>query len=386
MIEKRAARMIRQLLVLAVICSSLTSATVARGDGLAQPEGQSDPLDARVFATVGAPGHPDPIAVDGDRTIYVGTLTSLREMNLGRNDSTDASTIFAYRRDGTLRRQYPVAGQRLNEEHGVLGIALDADGLLYVTDANPARVFALDPRTGSQRDYATFRNVEPCSQGGPPGDCSAETVDRKPLPNGAAFGRDGSLYVADYRQALIWRVPAGGGQAQVWLTDPQLDSYFGPNGIRLMADRSTLLFTQTNTQPPAALDVGFPGRLYTLPIRSDGTPGELSIFYESRPLDGPDSFAVASSGNVYVALAGSNQLLKLSPTGTELARASGPARNDQGGEIAFDVPADVAFIGERVLVTNSSFILENPVSWAVFDVFAGEPGLRILRPRVRVGA
>jgi outer membrane protein assembly factor BamB len=356
----------------------LVSAFLALGVGDAAAAGHHgrEALDVRVFTKVGEPGHPDPIAVDRDRVVYVGTLTSFREMSVGRNDSPAPSRILAYGRTGVLHRQYLVSGQRLHEEHGLLGIAMDAGGLLYVTDANPARVFVLDPRTGRQRDYALFRDVKPCLLGGQPGDCSQETLDRDPLPNGATFGPDGSLYVTDYRQGLIWRVPSGGGTPEVWFTDPALASIpFALNGIRFITHGSALLFTQTNTNTPS-------GRLYKLPVHSDGSPGELELFYETRDFDGPDSFALAASGNVYVAMAGPNQLVKLSPSGEELARIPATPLDNAGQQIPFDVPADVAFLAESVLVTNSSFFAENPASWAVLDVFVGERGMPLVRPRV----
>jgi sugar lactone lactonase YvrE len=333
-------------------------------------------FEVRLFASVGEPGHPDPIAVDGDR-VYVGTLTSFREMTNGRNDTEAPSRIFAYRADGSLRRA--VSGQRLDEEHGLLGIALDAKGLLYVSDANPARVFVLDPKTGGQRHYASFRDLKPCGLGGEPGNCSYETVDREPLPNGLAFGRDGSLYVPDYRQGVIWRVPVGGGRPAVWFAAPELASFpFALNGIRFIARESALMFVQTNSSTPA-------GRLYKLRVRPNGRAGKLQLFHETRFFDGPDDFALAASGNVYVAMAGANQLVKLSAAGEELARVPASPPENLLLPVPFDAPADIAFLGESVLVTNSSFFAENPASWAVLDVFVGEPGMPLVRPHIPSG-
>jgi sugar lactone lactonase YvrE len=358
-------RLIPGLLTLAVLAGTGPSASVAE---------QRAPLDTRVFAQVGEPGHPDPIAVDHNRTVYVGSLTSFSEMTAGRNDTNAPSEVWAFGPDGRLLRSYRIAGQALDEDHALTGIALDAEGRLYINDTNPARVIRLDPSTGSQAEYARFRDVPPCFPGRT-GDCSAETLDRDSLPNGAAFAPDGSLFVTDYRQGLIWRVPRGGGRPEVWFTDPQLASTpFALNGIRFLPDRSSLMFVQTNTNTPS-------GRLYTLQVRADGSPGGLALLYETQPFDGPDSFAVAKSGNVYLALAGSNQLVKLSPTGQELARVSGPGRRGDE-EIPFDSPADVAFLGERILVSNSAFLTNDPSTWAVFDVFAGERGASLVRPRM----
>ena len=43
------------------------------------------------------------------------------------------------------------------------------------------------------------------------------------MPDYAAWGPDGSLYVTDYQQAVIWRIPPGGGRPVIWLADRRLD-------------------------------------------------------------------------------------------------------------------------------------------------------------------
>ena len=45
-----------------------------------------------------------------------------------------------------------------------------------------------------------------------------------------------------------------------------------------------------------------------------------------------------------------------------------------------DQPASAAFLGESVLVTNHALFSRNPDSYAVLDVFTGEPGLPLFRP------
>jgi hypothetical protein len=314
-----------------------------------------------------------------DGTVYVGTHTD------AAGTSNAPSKVFAHAPGGQLLAEFTIQGQPLDGTHGVTGIAFDGDGLLYLLDRAPPRLIVLDPATGAQATYATFRDVRSCSQGGTPGDCSAGALDLGAFPDYPVFAADGTLYVTDLEQALIWRVPPGGGEALVWFTDARLEGVFGPNGIQFLADGQTLLFAQTGSQPPGTTDPGT-GVLYTLPVRADGSPGELAVFWQGQPVDGPDGFAIAASGNAYVALAGANQLLVLSPTGEELARVPAtPAENAQL-EVPFDNPASVAFHGERVLVTNQSYFAGNPESWVVYDVFAGEPGLALFRPLPEPGA
>jgi sugar lactone lactonase YvrE len=98
------------------------------------------------------------------------------------------------------------------------------------------------------------------------------------MANYAAWGPGGELYVTDFQQGVIWRVPPGGGDAQVWLADRRLDGQmFGTTGIALDMDGKTLVVAQGSsggglggpTNPTS-------GKLYRLPIRDDGSPGDLA--------------------------------------------------------------------------------------------------------------
>jgi sugar lactone lactonase YvrE len=308
--------------------------------------------------------------------VYVGTNQQQR------GESRAPSKIFRFNPIGRPAGEFELRGQHLEEDHGIQGLAFDGRGLLYVLDRSATpRVVVLDPRTGAQRDYAPFRDVPPCGAAGRTTDCSATAVDREAEPNFAAFAPDGSLYVTDIEQALIWRVPPGGGRAEVWFTDPRLESPFGPNGIQLMGDRRTLMFAVTGTHPSAG---GPPssGALYKLPIGAGGAPGALQEYWRSRPLDGPDGFAIARSGTVYLALAGASQLVVISAEGDERARVPGSPLENNRSDVPFDGPASVAFFGRSVLVSNQSFPRGDPAHWVIFDVFTGETGLPLYKPLI----
>ncbi len=354
------------------LVSSLLAAALLTA--VAAPALGREPLDISVFARIGPPGQPEPIAVGPDGRVYVGTN------QLGHGDADAPSKIFAFSSDGELVREYELQGQPLDEDHGIQGLLFDGNGLLYVLDrsADP-RVVVLDPVTGEQRRYASFRDVPPCTPVSI-GECAQDAVDSPAGPDYGVFSPTGDLYVTDVDQALIWRVPPGGGSAEIWLTDQRLESIFGPNGIQFMADGRTLLFANTASNPLAGNPTT--GRLYTVPVQADGTAGPLTQVWESHPFDGPDGLAIASSGNVYVALAGANQVVLLSPQFTELARVPSDPLANQAEEIPLDGPASLAFLGERLLVSNHSPIRGDPDSWAILDVFAGEPGLPLHYPQI----
>src|SRR5262245_35925622 len=103
--------------------------------------------------------------------VYAGTYTN------PAGDS-QASRVLEWTSGGTLLRSWTVPGQNLSEEHGVQVATSDAQGRLVLLDKSPARALLLDPRTGEFSTYARF----------PDGS----------VPNYAAWGPGGALYVTDY--------------------------------------------------------------------------------------------------------------------------------------------------------------------------------------------
>ncbi|HEY0632196.1 MAG TPA: SMP-30/gluconolactonase/LRE family protein, partial [Thermoleophilaceae bacterium] len=337
---------------------------------MAAPAQAREKFDSRVLAHVPPPGYPALSLVAPDRTIYVGTFTD------AAGNNTAPSKVFAFLPGGQLKKEYTIEGQTPGAVHGVQVAAIDSKGRLYLLDQHPARVVRLDPATGKQTTYGTFRDVPPCLPGAT-GDCSATTTDNEPEPDYAAWGTDGSLYVTDYTQGLVWRVPPGGGAAKIWLTDPLLDgSQFGPAGIVLMPDHNTLMIS--TSAGPVAMPPSDPttGKLYKVTIGADGKPGALKQLWESGPREGPDGFALAASGNIYLALVGpgANQLVEIAPDGKEIARANGPT------DVPFDSPSSVEFDGTRMIVTNDAYFSGDQSHMVIFDVFAGEPGEPVFVP------
>jgi hypothetical protein len=348
----------RTLLAAALIVLAAAPAASAR-----------DRYDVQTLAKVPPPGQPALALVAPDRTIYEGTFTN------AAGNANGPSKVFAYSPTGQLLRTYTISGQDPNADNGVQVAAYDASGDLYLLDQHPARVLKLDPRTGAQTTFATFKDVPPCNPVG--NECSATLSDNPPEPDYAAWGTDGSLYVTDYTQGLIWKVRPTGGQAHVWFTDPRLDgAQFGPAGIQLMPDHSTLLFS-TSAGPANDPNSATTGELYKLPIRPNGNPGTLTKMWESGPAEAPDGIALAKSGNVYVCLVGPNvnAIAVVGPDGREITRI----RHDSG-DPPFDEPASVWFDNDRLIVANDAYFSGDASHFAIFDVFAAEQGEPIFVP------
>jgi sugar lactone lactonase YvrE len=355
-------------LALALLC---TPAGVA---GAERPHG-----DVRLCTHVDPPGAPEGLAVAPDGTIYAGTDNA--ESN---GDPKAPSKVFAYSTDCKLLRSYQITGQDLQHSHALTGMAMDAEGRLYILDIAPPRVLRLDPRTGRQEVYATLRDVPPCGTGNET-QCSPGTQDFPPIPDFAAFAPDGSLYITDALQGLLWRVPKGGGAARVWFKDPRIDPdngppSYGPTGIALMPDGQTLIFAILNQPISCACGVT-KGRIWTVPIEPGARPGKLASFWEAGQTDAPVGVAFGRSGKLYVALAGGNQIVVLSTQGHELERFPSTVDNAMLTP-PMDAPAGVAFEGKRLIVSNTSIILNNPSSWALLDAFVGELGFPIVRPSI----
>jgi sugar lactone lactonase YvrE len=360
-VRRRSARAIGAAAAAAAVALTATAAL------LPATASARDKWDTRVLAVVPKPGYPAHPYVDPKGQIWEGTYVNM----LG--DALQ-SRVFEFGADGALLRNFTIPGQDLSAEHGIQVATSDAKGRLVLLDRTPSRALILDPETARITEYARFRELPPCGSAPTGAECSATRGDEAVFANYAAWGPDGSLYVTDYHQATIWKVPPGGGTPTVWLTHPLLDGGgFGTAGIWLLPDHRTFLISQALSISGGSLTNGY---LFKLPINDDGSPGAITKLWESDPVDLPDGFAVAKSGTIYLANVGlTAQLAQIAPDGTEVARfPQTPLTGDNGSAIPFDSPSGVVFRGTSLIVANQSAILGNIANQALLDVEAGEEG------------
>jgi sugar lactone lactonase YvrE len=308
--------------------------------------------DTRVFSLMPAPGFPAYVHAHTNGRVYAGSYV--------HTGSATPSKVVEWSASGTLLRSWSVPGQVLDEDHGVQVANQTHDGKLVLLETSTASILTLDVRTGKFRRVVRF----------PDGS----------VPNYATWGPGGALFVTDYGQGVIWKVPQGSRTPQRWFSSPALSSVeFGTTGIRFRPAQHDLLISQGSATDGAALPTN--GHLYRLPMKSNGSPGTLATLWTSRPGDLPDGFGIARSGHVYVALAGlSNQLVELSATGTEITRFGQAVTGDNGSSVPFDTPCSATFLGNRVLVANQSAIAGDTSHQAILDVQVGEPGLAAYVP------
>ena len=85
----------------------------------------------------------------------------------------------------------------------------------------------------------------------------------------------------------IWRVPPGGGAAQVWFQNATLDGVFGPNGIRV-DEKSEKLYVVRSLEGTGS------GFIYTLPLVNNPQQSDLKLFHAYTPGAVPEpDFGVA---------------------------------------------------------------------------------------------
>lgn len=344
----------------------------------------------RVFAHVPSPGYPalTLVAPGGrrmGRRVYVSTFT-------GVNGGTPGpSKVFAYSPGGKLRRTYVLRGETPGaDNHAVQVAARDRRGRLYLLDQQPPRIVRLDPRTGRQRTWATFRDLPTCSAANRPNNCSNTVSDNPPEPDYATWLPDGSMLVTDYAQQLIWWVGRHGGRARVWVNDARFDGeQFGPAGIVLAPHHGSIYLTVSAggvTTSGTSHDTTT-GKLYRVWIDSAGHPKKIRQLWASGRAQAPDGFAMSRAGRIFVALSG--------PSGNcvaELARGSHghfhvarrfPATAAAGAASSppWDTPTSVQFLGRSILVTNQAYFTGDASHMVVFRVAVGQRGQPIYVPR-----
>ena len=347
--------------------------TLALAAGAAATPASAQPRprwDTQLLARIQAPGYPASAYPHPNGRVYVGTYA---------NPQGDAfpSRVFEFDPDsGSLLRSWTLRGQDLAAEHGVQAATSDAAGRLVLLDRSPPRALILDTRTGEFTRYSTFADLKPCGSGGPAGSCSPTSQDLVPMPNYAAWGPGGELYVSDFQQGVVWRVPPGGGAATVWLADRRLDGQqFGTTGLALAADRRTLIVGQGSSGGLGSVANPSTGKLYKVPVGADGSPGEMTQLWESGPAELPDGFGIARSGRIYVALFNANQIGVVGPDGAEIERFPAGTGGQNGSPAPFDSPSSAKFLGTRLMVPNQSYLNGDPQNMTVLDVETGEPGL-----------
>lgn len=327
-----------------------------------------------MFADVPDPGFPEGLVVDGD-LVWTSTPASLTfGAGLG------PSTLFAFdRATGALARSIVVPDDA-SQQRGLVGIAVDDLGRLYVPDVQAGLgIMRVDPATSAVERYAAIPDLPMCLPTllGSPSPCSPTYGDKPAFPNDPVFDEAGNLYVSDVFQATIWRIPPG-GDAQPWFQSGALDGVpMGANGLRISPDGQSLFLALTFRSCDA------PAGIYTIPLVDAPHASDLSPF---APVDGGDGIAFGASGKLYVASAVTNAIHVFDPSGVEIARYPPDPIANALLPVPMDQPASIAFRDEThsLLVANHALVDGTilPERWVILDVEVGDTGAALHKPSI----
>ncbi|GHP18079.1 hypothetical protein RN2511_028150 [Rhodococcus sp. NKCM2511] len=354
------------VLVLTVMASCISGAVVTAPGVAAEPlAGSLDYGQTRDIAVVPLPGQPEGMAVDPED----GSIWS------GSNRPNSSADVWHWDADGRLLATYSLT-DRVAAEHGVNGIALDGDGRVYALDYSGARAVRIDPATGKQSVYATFANLPTCS-GAVGIACEPSPIDRPAWPNWATFAPDGTMYVSDLNQATIWKVPAGGGAAEIWYQNADFASIYGVNGMQFDA-AGRLNFVVTMSLVPRVESFGR-GVVHRLSVMPDGAPGELETVAVASQGDG---LAIGSSGRIYLPIANPlyNALEVVDPDTRSVVASLPTPVESITRSIPYSTPASVAFRGTSLIVSNHGLLAIDPHQWAILELGVEETGLPLHYP------
>lgn len=355
------------VVVLSLVAACISSVATAPG-AAAEPaavEGPPGYGQTRDITVVPLPGQPEGIAVDPED----GSIWS------GSNRPNSSADVWHWSADGALLATYTLA-DHVPAEHGVNGIALDGDGRVYALDYSGARAVRIDPATGTQTVYATFANLPTCA-GAPGTRCEPSPVDRPAWPNWATFAPDGIMYVSDLNQATIWKVPAGGGAAEIWYQNADFASVYSVNGMQFDA-AGRLTFVVTTSLLPRIESFGR-GVVHRLPVTADGTPGALETVAVAAQGDG---LAIGSSGRIYLPIANPlyNAVEVVDPDTRSVVASLPTPIESITRSIPYSTPASVAFRGTSLIVSNHGLLAIDPRQWAILELGVGETGLPLHYP------
>jgi sugar lactone lactonase YvrE len=175
---------------------------------------------------------------------------------------------------------------------GLIGLAVDAPGNVYgtvVSFTNNAAngVWKFDRKTGEATKAPGSEDIV--------------------LANAIAFDKRGNMYVTDSAVGAVYRIPKGGGSAELWIADETLEGTgvldvgipIGANGI---AYRQGALFV-SNTEK---------GSIVKIPVLRKGAAGVPSVVVEGEAIFGIDGIALDVHGDIYAAIIAQSAVRKIS--------------------------------------------------------------------------
>ena len=253
---------------------------------------------------------PEGVAVDAAGNLYIADTHNSRIRKV--EPSGIISTIAGTGMHGFAGDGGPAAQARLSLPRGV---AVDADGSLYIADYQNHRIRRVDPS-------GIISTVAGTGERGFGGDGGPAAQARLNFPRGVAVDTAGNLYIADYENHRIRRVDPSGAITTLAGTGergfagdggPAAQARLGyTEGITVDADGNLYIADTGNSR---IRRVNRSGAISTLAgtgergFRGDGGPA-----VEAK-LDFPAGVVVDAGGNLYIADASNRRIRKVDPSG-----------------------------------------------------------------------
>ncbi len=199
------------------------------------------------LATEAKLAHPSAIAVAVDGSVYIADTENHRIRRVAPDGII--STVAG---NGTKGYSGDGGPPREAEFYSPTGLALTADGTLYITDAGNYVIRRLTPGGGLSTVAGMYREDWTHEFGGDAGPSLEAQFDE---PSGIAIGPDGALYIADTDNHRVRRVGLDGVVSTIAggsVDDPKVGEFSGDGGP---ASESRLAF-------PNSLAFGPDGSLY----------------------------------------------------------------------------------------------------------------------------
>ena len=285
------------------------------------------------------------LAVEPDGNVYIADSVHHRIRKLTRMGTEYTITTIAGTGDegdedgdGSIGDDGPGTEAQLRSPGGV---AVDADGNVYIADSGHNRIRKLS-RMGAEDEY-TIVTVAASEDAGDGSAISAQLS----APRGVALDADGNVYVADTGNNQIHKlvgedVMTVAGVSGLGDGGPATNArLLEPRGIVRLAD-GTLYITDTNNNRVRTVNPeGIITTLAGTGEQGDGGDGGPAT---SAQLRSPTGITTDSAGNVYIADTANHRVRKVDADGiiTTFAGTGEEGDEDEDGDIGDDGPATEA--------------------------------------------
>jgi streptogramin lyase len=271
------------------------------------------PNAVALFAPVTSGDAPGAVTTTADGHVHAAT-------DAPADGATDPSALLSWNASGAPQGSVPVPGQPADRTRGVTALSTAPDGTLLATDAATGRVLVYDPRLAQWSVRAELPDLPPCLLPMQTA-CQPGPFDTAPLPRGAVVDSDGTAFVADAGQGIVFRLQPNQAP-EVWSSSAEFVGDNGLAGLDLNGD-GDVVAAVTQVADPLAQESA--GAVITIERRDDGSAGARTVLTTFAPGEHPVDVAVGASGRLYVAVQGEAALVVLDATGVEQLRITDPA-------------------------------------------------------------